>query len=200
MLPKLHVPVAPRRDVKIPLHLIPLQAPINPTRLPLPPYPWRLRKLPSPLPLRQHVVHVLFLLNLARPAAAATAAAAVQPMHALGVDPLLPVRGVAPQQVAGEDAVARGVLHVDVQVRTAHGDDDVEVDLQVVRDALLDAEVVRLVALPPAVQLREGEEQADGEEEGGDLAAAAGGEGVGWFGFGCFGRFSTGLCNGLQRR
>jgi len=87
-----------------------------------------------------------------------------------------------------------------VQVGAAHGDDDVEVDLQVVRDALLDAEVVRLVALPPAVQLREGEEQADGQEEGGDLAAAAGGERIGRFGFGCLLRFSTGLCSGLSRR
>lgn len=187
MLPKLHIPVPPRRDVEIALHLIPLQAAINPTRPPLPPYPRRLRKLPSPLPQRQHVVHVLFLLGLAR-----RRTTAMQPMHALGVDPLLPVRGVAPQQIAGEDAVARGVLHVEVQVRTAHGDDDVEVDLQVVRDALLDAEVVRLVALPPAVQLREGEEQADGEEEGGDLAAAAGGERVGRFGFSCFSGLALG--------
>lgn len=93
MLPKLHIPVPPRRDVEIALHLIPLQAAINPTRPPFPPYPRRLRKLPSPLPQRQHVVHVLFLLDLAR---RRRAAAAMQPMHALGVDPLLPVRGVAP--------------------------------------------------------------------------------------------------------
>lgn len=57
------------------------------------------------------------------------------------------------------------------------------------RDALFDAEAVRLVALPPSVQLREGEEAADSEEEGGDLAAAAGGERVGGFGFRC--RFNS---------
>lgn len=179
MLPKLRVPVPAGRDVKIPLHLISLQTAINPTRFSLPAHPRRLRELPAPLPLRQHVVNVLFFLSLlCRPAA-------VQPMHAFGVHPLLPVRRVPPQHIAGQDAIARGVLHVDVQVRTAHGDDDVEVDLQLVRDALLDAEVVCLMALEPSVQFGEGEEQADGEEEGGDLAAAAGWEGVGGFGFCC---------------
>ena len=46
--------------------------------------------------------------------------------------PLRPARGVFAQQVAGEGAVTGGVLHVDVQVGAAHGDDDVEVDLHVV--------------------------------------------------------------------
>ena len=70
-----------------------------------------------------------------------------------------------------------------MQIRTPHRDDDVEVDLQVVRDALFDAEVVRLVSLPPAAELGEGQDEACEEEEGGDLAAAAGGQGVGRFGF-----------------
>lgn len=171
MLPKLRIPMPSRRDMKVTLHLIPLQTPINPTRLAPTSHPRRPRKLPPPLPLRQHIMNVLFLLRLEQPLTAA-----MQPMHALGVDPLLPVRRIPPQHVARQDAVARGVLYVDVQIRTPHGDDDVEVDLQFVRDALLDAEVVRLVALRPAVQLREGQQQADGEEQAGDLAAAAGGE------------------------
>jgi len=186
MLPKLHVPVPAGRDVKIPLHLISLQTAINPTRFSLPPQPRRLRELPSPFPLRQHIVNVLFLLSLP------CRSTAMQSMHAFGVQPLLPVRRVPPQHIACQDAIARGVLHVDVQVRTAHGDDDIEVDLQLVRNALLDAEMVRLVALEPSVQFGEGEEEADGEEEGGDLAAAPGGEGVGGFGF-CY--FSNSVLN-----
>lgn len=118
MLSKLLIPVAPRRDMKIPLHLIPFQTPINPTRLPLPAHPRRLAKLPPPLPLRQHIVHVLFLLHLQGPAA-------MQSMHVLGIHPLLPVRRIPPQHVACEDPIARCVLHVDVQVRAPHGDHDV---------------------------------------------------------------------------
>jgi hypothetical protein len=48
-------------------------------------------------------------------------------------------------------------LHVDVQVVALHLHDHVQVDLQIVADALLDRELVRGVAVPPALRLGEGE-------------------------------------------
>ena len=51
MLAHFHIAMASRRDMKVPLHLIPLQAPINPTTRPrhAPPQPRRFLK-PSLLP------------------------------------------------------------------------------------------------------------------------------------------------------
>lgn len=157
MLPHLHIAMPPRRKMKVPLHLIPLQTAINPTTRPghAPPQPRRLLE-PSLLPpVPQHMAHVRILLLLL----GQIPALALQRVHP--VDPLLPVRGVLCQHVAREYAIARGVLHVDVQVGTEHGDDDVEVDLQVVGDAFLDAEEVGFVAGIPAAELGEGEDGAD---------------------------------------
>lgn len=180
MLPELHIAMSPRRDMKIPLHLIPLQTAINPTTRPRhsPPQPRRLLK-PSLLPpMSEHMPHmrILFLLLsqiLPLP---------LQRVHPL--NPLSPIRGVLGQQVAREDAIARGVLDVDVQVRTEHGDDDVEVYLQFVGDAFFDAEEVRFVSGVPAAELGEGEDGADYDEEEGCVAAGGGAPGVGGFRFG----------------
>ena len=98
MLAKLHIPVPSRRNVEVALHFIPLQTPIHPTRLPLAPDPRRLAELAPPLALRQHVVHMLFLLHLETPLA-------VQPMHPLRVNPLLPIRRIPLQQVARQDPI-----------------------------------------------------------------------------------------------
>ena len=107
----------------------------------------------------------------------------LQRIHPL--NPLSPIRGVLCQHVAREYAIARGVLHVDVQVRTEHREHDVEVDLQFVGDAFLDAEEVCLVAGIPAAELGEGEGGADEDEEEGGVAAGGGAPGVGGFRFGC---------------
>lgn len=58
-----------------------------------------------------------------------------------------------------------------MQVLAGHLDDDVEVDLQVVADALGDAEGVFFLALPPPLQL--GPEQDGGYEEDDDGPFAA---------------------------
>ena len=112
----------------------------------------------------------------------------LQRIHPL--NPLSPVRGVLGQHVAREDAVARGVLHVDVQVRTEHRDYDVEVYLQFVGDAFFDAEEVRFVPGVPAPELGEGEDGADYDEEEGCVAAGGGAPGVGGFRFGWKGSIS----------
>ncbi len=67
MLPHFHIPMPSGGDVEIPLHLIPLQTPINPTILkrlpPLPPR--RLVKVSLPPPhLPQHMRHMRILLLL----------------------------------------------------------------------------------------------------------------------------------------
>lgn len=180
MLPELHIPMSPRRDMEVPLHLIPLQTTINPTTRSghAPPQPRRFLKPPLLPPMTQHMPHMRILLLLL----SQILALPLERVHPL--DPLPPVRGVLGQHVAGEDAVARGVLHVDVQVGTEHRDYDVEVDLQFVRDAFLDAEEVRFVAGVPAAELGEGEDGADEDEEEGRVAARGGASGVGGFRFG----------------
>lgn len=53
------------------------------------------------------------------------------------------------QEVAGHDAVHGGVLDVDVQVAARHCDHDVQVQLEFMPDAALDAEVVGFGAAEP---------------------------------------------------
>lgn len=93
----------------------------------------------------------------------------LQRIHPL--DPLSPVRCVLGQHVAREYAVARSVLHVDVEVGAEHRDYDVEVYLQVVGYALFNAEEMRFVAGIPAAQLGEGQHGADYDQEKGRVAA-----------------------------
>lgn len=131
MFPKIHIPMAPRRNMKIPLDLIPLQAPKNPTTIRLHP-PSHLRRpfeLPPPLPhLPKHMSHMrILLLQILSPPLILLIPA---PMHFLRVYPHSPRRGILSQQIPREDAVAGGVLHVDVEVGTLHVHDGVEVYLQ----------------------------------------------------------------------
>lgn len=180
MLPEFHIAMPPRRNMEVPLHLIALQTAINPTTRPrhAPPQPRRLLE-PSLLPpMPQHMPHMRILLLLL----GQILPLSLQRIHPL--HPLPPVRSVLCQQVASEYAIARGVLHVDVQVGTEHWDYDVEVDLQFVRDAFLDAEEMRFVAGIPAAELGEGEDGADQDQEEGCVAAGGGAPGVGGFRFG----------------
>lgn len=172
------VAVASGRDVEIALHLVQVQAAVHAAAVrPAP----RLRRL-GPLGLLategHNVVDVLLakaLVVRAVPARARVQLAVLvlaEAVHALCVHPLLPVGGVAGQLVAGEDPVARRVLHVDVQIAAAHLDDDVEVDLHVVADALFDGKRVVLGAAPPAANLRPQEDAGDEEHGDGPFAAA----------------------------
>ena len=181
MLPHLHITMAPRRDMNVPLHLIPLQTPINPTTRPrhAPPQPRRLLK-PSLLPpMSQHMPHMRVLLLLLRQ---------IDPLSLQRIrplNPLFPIRSVPRQHFAGEDAIARGILNVDVQVGTEHRDYDVEVDLQLVGDAFLDAEEVGFVTGIPAAELGEGQHRADEDQDEGCVAAGGGAPGICGLGFSC---------------
>lgn len=178
----LHVPMPSGRDVEIPLHLVPVNAPIDATRIAVPPDRRRALELPPPLGRAQVVMHVLLARVLDR--------LLLHPARARGARarptlrrPRVPARRVLLQQIPRQDAVARGVLHVDVQVRAGHGDDQVQVDLQVVRDALFDAEGVRRRAGQPAAHLAAREEDGGEGEDDGPYAAAAGLGDVGLLGF-----------------
>ena len=111
-----------------------------------------------------------------------------QAMGTARIGPLAPVGGIFGQQIAGEDAVARGILDVDVEVVAEHGDDDVEVDLELVGDSLLDRKEVGFMAAVPAQEFADGEEEGEGDQEEGGVAAGGGATGIGRFGFGWEGR------------
>ena len=146
--------MSPRRNMKIALHLIPLQTPKNPTSLRLHPplHPRRLLELPLLTPhFPQHMSHMRILLLLLQ------SLPTLQLMHpALHINPLLPRRGVPLQHIAREDPVAAGILDVNVEVATLHGDNNVEVYLEVVRDAFFDGEKVGFMAGVPSAEFGEG--------------------------------------------
>ena len=54
------------------------------------------------------------------------------------VDPEVVVGRLFSEKITSQDAVHSGVLHVDMEVRASHGNDDVEVELQFMTDAALD--------------------------------------------------------------
>lgn len=74
------------------------------------------------------------------------------------------------EEVAREDAVAGCILDVYAEGIAGHIDDDVEVELEVVGHALLNAEVMVFVAAPPCFELGEAEQRADEQDEDGPLA------------------------------
>lgn len=122
------------RDVEISLHLVPLQAPKNPTAIRhLPPlHLGRLLELPLlTLHLSEHMSDVRVLLLL---------------LHHLSTFQLVTARPPRPsgripcQHVAREYSIAGGILHVYVEVGAEHGNDYVEVYLEFVGDAFLDGE------------------------------------------------------------
>ena len=179
MLPKLHVSVPSGGDVEIPLDLVPLDAPEDPARVrpPAAPDPGRLAELAPSLRQREVVVHVLLVRILPRLSRAPLPLPLVLVFHAAAgassaapaggaPRPYVPHRVLAREPLPGHDAVAAGVLDVDVHIGAAHGDDHVQVDLQLVRDAGLDGEGVGGDAAEPAGDLSGGEiERQEGEED-----------------------------------
>lgn len=87
-------------------------------------------------------------------------------MHALCVLPLAPQGGVFLEGLPGKDAIARCVLDVDVNVLAPHGNDHVDVDLQVMADAFFHAVAMRRCADPPALELGCREKEGDDNDPG----------------------------------
>lgn len=155
VFPKLHVSVASSSNVEIALDPIQIQAAKDAAAVAGPAELRRLRPLGS-LPTQAHdVVDVLlpkaFLVALARDNLAVLVS--VEPVVALDVDPLGPGGRVALELGGGEDAIAGGVLDVDMQVGALHPYDRVQVDLHIVAHTLLDGERMLLGAAPPPRQL-----------------------------------------------
>jgi hypothetical protein len=97
---------------------------------------------------------------------ASFSSAATEVMSAFCVFPVRPDGEFAGEGLGSHDAVARGVLDVEVQVVALHGDDNVEVELQVVRHTLFYAEGMMGLANIPATHLGHcQQERGQGEEE-----------------------------------
>ena len=161
MLAQFHVAMPSRRDVEVPLHLVPLQASVNPTtrrwHAPRPPRSFLESSLF--LPVSQYMPHMSILLLLLRE---------VLPLSIQRIDslvPLLPIRSVLCQHVPSEYAIARRILDVDMQVRTEHWNYNVEIYLEFMRDAFLDAKEMGFVAGVPTAELGEREDGADKDQE-----------------------------------
>lgn len=158
--PKLHVPVASGGDVEVALDLVALEGAVDATAvdLHLALQPGRAREF-APFVLAhvaQDVADVGILLLGLLPGAVAGVQAVVDvlllfaqthPFH--GVGPDLKVGVFFRQQVAGHDAVHGRVLDVDVQVAARHGNNDVQVQLELMAHPTLDAEVMGFGAGPP---------------------------------------------------
>lgn len=99
------------------------------------------------------------------------------------IHPLQPVGRVTREHVTSQDAITAGVLDVDVQVAAEHGDHDIEVDLQVMRNPFFHAEQVGFMATVPATEFGEGEQEREEEEDQRCVATSRGAAGVGGFGF-----------------
>lgn len=147
VLSKLHIPVSTRSDVKVALHLVAIQTSKYPTAVCGASNPRCFCELLLLL-LRQMIMHVQ-IIHLGK----TLPNALIQLVHAslsILARPLCPTCSILAQQVASECAITSCILHVDVQVGAAHSNDDVEVDLHVMRDALLDGEGLCRCACEPA--------------------------------------------------
>ena len=104
-------------------------------------------------------------------------------MHLSGFDPRGPHGGVPLQHVPRQDAVTGGVLYVDVDILTAHGNHGIEIDLQRLGNAFLDAELLGFRTSIPATELRKCEEGGEKYEEDSGVATGGGAASIGGFGF-----------------
>lgn len=185
MLPQiipLPVTMASRRNVEVSLNLVQYQTPIHSaavTAFGLPFYPRCLRPFLTPPRRRNNIMHMflpkpLIMLHIMIPLTGdhPTIPTPPQLMLQLAVHPLQPIRVLALQHLGCENAISRCIVHVDVDVFAFHCDYNVEVDLQVMADALFDEESVVFVAAPPVLEFGDGEEGGDEEDDDGPLSAA----------------------------
>lgn len=166
MFAEFTVPVASRGDVEVALDFVAVQTAEDAARVAHPPQARRLGELLPLLGCAQLVVHIPHVLPPGDGVRALT-----QSMRALAV--LREVGGILPEQVSRQCPVACRILHVDVEVRALHCDDDIDVYLHVVGDALLYGEGLRGLAGPPSRYLGPGKVDACAEEEDGPRGGVA---------------------------
>lgn len=170
VLAEIHVAVPPCRHVEVALHFVQLHAAEDPARVRLHPA-LQSRRLGEPLAAPREVEDILDALGdvVSLVALLEVVPALLLSFQSAAVDG--PGGLLLAQHGGGEDAVAAGVLDVDVHVGTAHGDDDVEVDLERVADVLFDREMVGGGAAVVGCEWGYGEEERQGEQEEGDATA-----------------------------
>lgn len=163
MFRKFEIPMAPRCDMKISLHLVSLQTAIHPTcRWTSLSQAGRLAEfLLLPPHLAQHMPDVGILLQLNLHLAQVLERMQI-PLH---IYPLHPVGRVAREHISGQNAIPTGVLNIDVEVTAGHGHHDVEIYLQVMRHSFFHAEQVRFMTTVPATKFGEREQEREKEEE-----------------------------------
>ena len=83
-------------------------------------------------------MRIFFLLLFAEVVAVVETLVLMQPGSFAWVDPDVVVSRFLHKEIAGQDAVHGGILHIDMEVGASHGDDDVEIELQFMTDAALD--------------------------------------------------------------
>jgi hypothetical protein len=128
MFSKLHISMATRCDVEVTLHFISIQTAKNTASILRAFDARRLRKL---LLLLRRTKLIMHIPEFFPPRQSIVPLA--QLMHSFLAQPLLPRGWILAEKVAGKRAVACGILHVYVEVFALHCDDDIEIDLQVVR-------------------------------------------------------------------
>lgn len=167
MSAELKHPKLPRADMQRPLDLIPQQTPIDATRILLIGAP-QLRSprelLPATLPhLAQHMPRMLVLLLVLQSLHILLMQRLVLPQPV--ASPPVPAGGLLREQVPGHDVIPRGIMHVDYEVVARGFDHHIDIELQLARDALLDAEMMVLIPLVPRAEFRERKECAENERE-----------------------------------
>lgn len=189
VLSNLAVPVSTSSNVEITLHFVEVETAVDTATVRRALDLWCLSPLGPLLRSPHNIVNMLLpetliLIPKVLPSSTSADLAVLIPpelMHPLLVHPLVPASALPSQLVGRENTIARGVLDVDVQISALHTDDDVEVDLHLVRDSLLDGEVVCFVAAPPAGDF--GPEEDDGDDGHCDRPLAAAGGAGDIFGF-----------------
>lgn len=160
MLSHLLITMSPRGDVEISLYFVPIQTPVYPTRIRLmtPADSRRSREFPLRVAqFSQDVADVRVFLDLLRHGAAFQLVDAFS-----SIDPVFSPRTILLQHVPGQNAITAGVLDVDMEVGTIHLDDNVQIDLQVVGDALLHGEEVCFLPGVPSSEFCNGKNRGDG--------------------------------------
>lgn len=172
-----HIAVASRRDMKVSLHLVQIQASKHAAAVRPPFGPRSLCPLGSPLSESNNVMDMLLAKAFVvfRVPAKARVELAIfvlaELVHALLINPLAPGGGLAGQLVRGENAISRGILDVDVQIVAVHLDNYIQINLHVVPDTPLDGERMRLGAAPPATKLSPHEDAGYEEHGNGPFSA-----------------------------
>lgn len=146
-------------NLEISMHFIPLETPIDPARINYapPPQPGGLGKLPTGVPpyLPHDMVRVHILLLRSKPRIILLverlvfSRPATRMLIVALLRPHLPASGFTRERLASKDSIPSCILDIHAYIITGHFNDDVKIQLQLMRDALLDTKMVLFRAVEP---------------------------------------------------